>query len=262
MRSRRPARTRLARTLVIFLVGIIGTTTAHVSPAGATVGAVAFGCNNGGTAPGHLLVLPQGGAPVTLPITGSGSVSLPFGGGLLGNHAVGDNGGTQFRNLFTFAVPADIGIVTSARLEIGPQTWCTRGEGTHSYELWDITTDDLTYREQRAGRLWNDAGSGTSYGANPLTVPHQNSIEGFDLNAAGAAGITAAAGGRFAIGGTFDDSAGTIEVTNDANGNDIPDDLEGPRSAADCKDGGWRRFTSPRFKSQGDCVSYVATRGR
>ena len=31
---------------------------------------------------------------------------------------------------------------------------------------------------------------------------------------------------------------------------------------ADCKNGGWQNFTSPAFKNQGDCVSYVATHGR
>jgi hypothetical protein len=29
-----------------------------------------------------------------------------------------------------------------------------------------------------------------------------------------------------------------------------------------CKDGGWKTFTSPVFKNQGDCVSYFATGGR
>jgi hypothetical protein len=29
-----------------------------------------------------------------------------------------------------------------------------------------------------------------------------------------------------------------------------------------CKNGGWKNFTSPSFKNQGDCVSYFATGGR
>ncbi|HVE66260.1 MAG TPA: hypothetical protein VNC59_06735 [Thermoanaerobaculia bacterium] len=35
-----------------------------------------------------------------------------------------------------------------------------------------------------------------------------------------------------------------------------------PTSVDECKNDGWRRFTSPRFKNQGDCVSYVASKGR
>jgi hypothetical protein len=32
-----------------------------------------------------------------------------------------------------------------------------------------------------------------------------------------------------------------------------------PKTTADCKGNGWRSYTSPRFKNQGDCVSWVAT---
>jgi hypothetical protein len=35
-----------------------------------------------------------------------------------------------------------------------------------------------------------------------------------------------------------------------------------PTSADQCRNEGWRRFTNPRFKNQGDCVSYVASQGR
>jgi hypothetical protein len=35
-----------------------------------------------------------------------------------------------------------------------------------------------------------------------------------------------------------------------------------PTSAAQCKDGGWSTFTSPAFKNQGQCVSFVATDGQ
>lgn len=29
-----------------------------------------------------------------------------------------------------------------------------------------------------------------------------------------------------------------------------------------CKNGGWNNFSSPKFKNQGDCVSYFATGGK
>ena len=32
-----------------------------------------------------------------------------------------------------------------------------------------------------------------------------------------------------------------------------------PTSKDQCKNGGWRTFTNPTFKNQGDCVSYVTT---
>jgi len=35
-----------------------------------------------------------------------------------------------------------------------------------------------------------------------------------------------------------------------------------PTSVEQCRNDGWRTFTNPRFKNQGDCVSYVASQGR
>ena len=35
-----------------------------------------------------------------------------------------------------------------------------------------------------------------------------------------------------------------------------------PKTTADCKNGGWMKYTNPKFKNQGDCVSWVATHGR
>jgi hypothetical protein len=36
----------------------------------------------------------------------------------------------------------------------------------------------------------------------------------------------------------------------------------GPTSKDQCKKGGWKNFTNPSFKNQGDCVSFVATGGK
>jgi hypothetical protein len=35
-----------------------------------------------------------------------------------------------------------------------------------------------------------------------------------------------------------------------------------PTTKDQCKDGGWKTFTNPSFKNQGDCVSFVATNGK
>ena len=35
-----------------------------------------------------------------------------------------------------------------------------------------------------------------------------------------------------------------------------------PTSKDDCKNGGWKNFTNPAFKNQGDCLSFVATGGK
>ncbi|HLY94125.1 MAG TPA: hypothetical protein VKP14_04690 [Gaiellaceae bacterium] len=37
---------------------------------------------------------------------------------------------------------------------------------------------------------------------------------------------------------------------------DVPVVSSGPTSKAQCKHGGWKSFTSPSFKNQGQCVSW------
>lgn len=41
--------------------------------------------------------------------------------------------------------------------------------------------------------------------------------------------------------------------------NDSDEEPTGPVTKDDCKNGGWKTFTNPSFKNQGQCVSYVAT---
>jgi hypothetical protein len=38
--------------------------------------------------------------------------------------------------------------------------------------------------------------------------------------------------------------------------------VPGPASKNACKHGGWKTFTQPHFKNQGQCVAWVATHGR
>jgi hypothetical protein len=46
-----------------------------------------------------------------------------------------------------------------------------------------------------------------------------------------------------------------FDVDVDADDDGLPD-VDDTNSKDDCKKNGWRRFTSPVFKNQGDCVSY------
>jgi hypothetical protein len=38
--------------------------------------------------------------------------------------------------------------------------------------------------------------------------------------------------------------------------------LDTPTNVDQCKNNGWKDYVSPSFKNQGDCVSFVATRGK
>src|SRR5438128_3513777 len=59
------------------------------------------------------------------------------------------------------------------------------------------------------------------------------------------------------------DVQGTADLTNiTVNGQVQVPAPATPKSKDDCKNGGWKNFTNPAFKNQGDCVSFVATGGK
>jgi Tol biopolymer transport system component len=55
------------------------------------------------------------------------------------------------------------------------------------------------------------------------------------------------------------DGSGPVDLTNNPAADEYPDwqPQPGPTSKAQCKKGGWRNFTNPSFKNQGQCVAYV-----
>lgn len=57
-------------------------------------------------------------------------------------------------------------------------------------------------------------------------------------------------------------TAGTVTTTVTPMVTMTPAAGGAPTSVDQCKDGGWRTFRNPRFKNQGDCVSFVASQGR
>jgi hypothetical protein len=60
------------------------------------------------------------------------------------------------------------------------------------------------------------------------------------------------------------DVQGTADLSNiTVNGQlQVPAAPVTPKTKDDCKNGGWKTFTNPAFKNQGDCVSFVATGGK
>jgi hypothetical protein len=59
------------------------------------------------------------------------------------------------------------------------------------------------------------------------------------------------------------DVQGTADLSNiTVNGQvQVPETTSAPTTKDDCKNGGWQTFDPP-FKNQGDCVSYVASKGK
>lgn len=118
------------------------------------------------------------------------------------NYYTGDNLTTTLNNFFTFAIPAELGAVTSAKLVL---TRYSSESLPVTYSLYDVSTDPITLN-QNAGEslaIQYDLGSGVLYGSigvseyllpDPLEIP---------LNVAALAAIQASEGGLFSIGGTL-----------------------------------------------------------
>jgi len=172
-----------------------------------------------------------------------------------------DLGGSLYRNFFSFdlssACPASSVTLQLTRFDqTGPLT----------YSLFDVSTPAATLNanEGTSQAIFDDLGSGTSFGSFPVADGGADDVLSFPLNAAGVAAFNAARGGFFSVGGKTPAEASF--------GNNIYG-FSGPGAGGtqqlvvsclpttkdECKDGGWRNF--PDFKNQGQCVSFVATGG-
>lgn len=63
---------------------------------------------------------------------------------------------------------------------------------------------------------------------------------------------------------TVDDgNGGTATASVTVTVSEVPDPSPTrPVTTDDCGDGGWRAFTDPSFRSQGECIAWVSTGGR
>jgi hypothetical protein len=119
--------------------------------------------------------------------------------------------------------------------------------------------------------IFDDLGSGTSFGSFPVPTGGASDVLSFPLNSAGVAAYNAARGGFFSIGGRTSEDAEGFEDWYLFGGAQPP--VGGtqqlvaacsvpttPTAKSDCKNGGWRDFGI--FRNQGQCVSFVATGGK
>jgi hypothetical protein len=114
--------------------------------------------------------------------------------------------------------------------------------------------------------IFDDLGTGTSYGSFPVGEGQEFDILSFPLNAAGVAAVNAARGGFFSIGGWTPDVASFGDNFLFSGSEVIFEGTQrlvvtcAPTTKDQCKDGGWQAFGI--FKNQGDCVSFVVTKGK
>jgi hypothetical protein len=179
------------------------------------------------------------------------------------NYAVGGCcSGTSTRDFFTFDLSAACAASTvTLRLTRFEQT------GPLTYSLYDVSTPAATLNANVgvSPEIFNDLGSGTSFGSFPVAPGALTDVLSFPLNAAGVAAFNAARGGFFSIGGqTPAEGTADLEFLFGASGG--PNGIQEltvtcvPETKEECKNGGWRTFGG--FKSQGDCVSFIAAKGK
>jgi len=132
--------------------------------------------------------------------------------GFPNSYELGASGVPMKRNYFFFAIPAlNVGeSIISARLSLASPGDGARIEGFYpkTATLWDVSTS--------IGNIWggyDDIGSGNQYGS--FEVSNGDRFAGIvayiiDLNSQAIADITYAAGGVFAVGGSLDVRASSV----------------------------------------------------
>jgi hypothetical protein len=129
--------------------------------------------------------------------------------------------------------------------------------------VFDVSTPAATLNanEGTSQTIFDDLGTGTSFGSFPVADGAADDVLSFALNAAGVAAFNAARGGFFSTGGSSSEGAfGYLFGFSFGVGTQQLVVTCLPTTKEECKNGGWRDFGV--FKNQGDCVSFVATGGK
>jgi hypothetical protein len=127
------------------------------------------------------------------------------------NYIVGmPDGVHQLNNYFTFNLAGLTGTVLDASLVLGQGIGSgAAGVGPAidvAYSLYDVSTKPARLNDESASwnaAIYNDLGSGTSYGTYSLSTGASGGTDTLALNSAGLAAIDSAAGGYLSIGGSL-----------------------------------------------------------
>jgi hypothetical protein len=183
--------------------------------------------------------------------------------------------GSADRNWFTFDLRSSC-TATDATLQLVRGSEVGPGDlGGADYTIHEVTTpaEDIytTPFPPDPYAFFFDLGDGPIFGggAYPLDGAPSDVLT-YRLNAAGVAAFNAARGDFFTLGGTgggrtYYETGGTPPQRNSIFA-EVSDPAKLivmcalPANKAQCKNGGWRDY--PPFKNQGDCVSFVATKGK
>jgi PEP-CTERM motif len=121
------------------------------------------------------------------------------------NYIAGDLGGNEFRDWFIFDLTSLVGqTILSASLALAnPSGGYTSLDATENYALFDVSTSPATLALGGSGLvgIFNDLGTGTSFGSRTVSAADNNTTVLTAFNAAGLSALNAAIGGSFALGG-------------------------------------------------------------
>lgn len=163
----------------------------------------------------------SGGSPWTLTINGTAYTSVDTGwirqtGAHISsndNYIVGSCCGYGFNNWGVFDLSNFSGTVNSAVLSLNSFSVTS---SPVLYTLFDTSASLAMLDADRADgnvagiALFNDLGSGVSYGSRTYTGADINSVQSIALNGAALSAIQSAAGGQFAMGGTLTPSTAAL----------------------------------------------------
>jgi hypothetical protein len=125
---------------------------------------------------------------------------------IVGNCSLGSCGGdASYNDFFTFDLSGVSGPITSATLSLGNPSVGYSGASTATFTTYDVSTpiDSVTASQSGAVSIYNDLGSGTSYGAVGVGPFDNNGQVDIVFNSAGLTALSAAEGGEFAVGGSL-----------------------------------------------------------
>ncbi len=210
----------LTRSLVA--VSMAAAALAGASTASANAGAYAFGYTYSPNNFGVQQLILNGGA-ITLTAMDMGwydykglhvAVNKDY---IVGDCSIGTCGGVgAYNNFFEFDLSGVTVPITSAQLSLGnPSTKPGySGLSSSTYTTYDVSTplSALSSDNTSAVGIYNDLGSGTSYGFATVSAADNGTQVMFGLNAAGLASLNAAEGSQWAVGGTL----GTFSVPEPA----------------------------------------------
>jgi hypothetical protein len=125
---------------------------------------------------------------------------------------------SEFRNYFTFNLPAGAGTILGAELRLfNPPSAFVSPDPTETYTLFDVFATPAALDANRTAgdpagmAIHGDLGSGTVYGSTELSTADNNTTVVIPLNAAAVAALNAAIGSTISLGGAITTLEGTAQ---------------------------------------------------